>query len=86
MAWSITVEPAGLVWVDPGATQPELKEALHDCVESLSPAGTAPALSTYWIDRVLAREGLNAYRDVVLQALRDGHQLDERWWAQRNPG
>ena len=135
MAWSITVEPAGLVWVDPGATQPELKEALQDCVESLSPAGTAPALSTYWIDRVLAglsgsasteailasgnewslvrhgdtiavrflyaeegesesetigvdelREGLNAYRDVVLQALRDGHQLDERWWAQRNPG
>ena len=32
------------------------------------------------------REGLTAYRDAVHQALGEGHQLDERWWAQRNPG
>src|SRR5438093_6846135 len=54
MAWSIRVEPAGLVWADPGPSQPELKEALQDCVQSLSPAGAPPALSTYWIDCVLA--------------------------------
>src|SRR5438093_5957255 len=136
MAWSIRVEPAGLVWADPGPSHPELKEALQDCVQSLSPAGMPPALSTYWIDRALAglsgsgpteavlasgnawslvrrgdtiaarfdyaeeegdldgetigvdelREGLTTYRDAVLEALREGHQLDERWWAQMNPG
>jgi hypothetical protein len=135
MAWSIRVDPAGLVWADLGPSQPELKEALQDCVQSLSPAGMSPALSTYWIDRVRAglsglgpteavlasgnawslvrrgdtiavrfdyaeegemegetigidelREGLTAYRDAVLQALREGHQRDERWWAQMNPG
>jgi hypothetical protein len=30
--------------------------------------------------------GLSMYRDAVFQGLQDGHQLDERWWAQRNPG
>ncbi len=135
MKWSVDVEPGGLVWLDPGRMRPQLKEALQDCVESLSPAGTAPNLSTYWIDRVLAGlsdgapaesviasgnawslvrhgdmvtvrfdyasettedsetipvdelvVGLSAYRDAVLQAFEDGHRLDERWWAQRNPG
>ena len=135
MSWSFHVEPGGLVWPDPGSANPQLKEALGDCVESLSPAGTAPDLSTYWIDRLLAQllgsapseavvasgnlwslvrhgdtvavrfeyadevddksetvsvdaltAGLSAYREVVLRAVMDGHQLDERWWAQRNPG
>jgi hypothetical protein len=54
MNWSIDVEPGGLVWLDPGGARPQLKEALQDCVESLSPAGTTPSLSTYWIDHVLA--------------------------------
>lgn len=112
-----------------------LKHALEDCVESLSPVGTAPSLSTYWIDRALERlsrpaasewvvasgnawslvrhddmvtvrfdyaeegdpEGetisaaelaaeLSAYRDAVLRALHGGRRLDERWWAQKNPG
>jgi hypothetical protein len=54
MSWSIDVEPGGLVRLDPGRERPQLKQALDDCVESLSPAGTAPNLSTYWIDRALA--------------------------------
>jgi hypothetical protein len=111
-----------------------LKEALQDSVASLSPVGTVPSLSTYWIDHALAalsssaptesvvasgnawslvRHGdsvtvrfeyagegdgatetlpvdelvveLTAYRNAVLQALQDGHKLDERWWAQHNP-
>jgi hypothetical protein len=135
MSWSVAVEPGGLVWLDPGPAKPQLKEALQDCVVSLSPAGMPPVLSTYWIDRVLAglsnsapseavlargnawslvrrgetvsvrfdyageadaddetipveelTEGLTTYRDAVLQALQNGHQLDERWWAQQNPG
>jgi hypothetical protein len=134
VTWSIDLEPGGLVWLDPGPDRPELKEALQDCVESLSPVGTEPSLSTYWIDHALAAlsrsaptelviasgnawslvrdgnavtarfdyagegeeametipvedlvAGLTAYRDAVLQALHDGHKLDERWWAQKNP-
>ncbi len=54
MTWSIEVEPGGLVRLDPGPERPQLKEALDDCAESLSPVGTAPSLSTYWINRVLA--------------------------------
>jgi hypothetical protein len=54
MTWSFDVEPDGLVRPDPGDDRPGLKEALNDGVESLSPVGTAPALSTYWIDRALA--------------------------------
>jgi hypothetical protein len=54
MTWSFDVEPDGLVRPDPGSDRPGLKEALHDGVESLSPVGTAPALSTYWIDQAIA--------------------------------
>jgi hypothetical protein len=134
MTWSIFVEPGGLVWLDPGPERPWLKEALWDCVGSLSPKGTSPSLSTYWIDRALAGlspdassesviaggnawtlvrqgdtvrvtfdyaedgdedadtvsvtdlvAGLSSYREAVLRALRDGHELDDRWWAQKNP-
>jgi hypothetical protein len=134
VTWSIDIEPGGLVRPDPGPDRPELKEALQDCVESLSPVGTEPSLSTYWIDHALAALSLSAptesviasgnawslvrcgngvtarfdyaaeaeeatetipvedlvaeltaYRDAVLQALHNGHKLDERWWAQRNP-
>jgi hypothetical protein len=135
VTWSIEIEPGGLVRPDPGPGRPQLKEALQDCVESLSPVGTEPSLSTYWIDQALAalsgsastesviasgnawslvRYGngvaarfdyaaqgeeapaetipvedlvreLTAYRDAVVQALDQGHKLDERWWAQRNP-
>ncbi len=134
MTWSIDVEAGGLVRLDPGGERPQLKEALEDCVGSVSPAGTPPRLSTYWIDLVLAGlssvvplesviasanawsfvrhgdmvtarfdyseegeeesetipvdelvVGLSVYREAVLEALENGHQLDERWWAQRNP-
>jgi hypothetical protein len=35
------------------------------------------------VDELVA--GLTAYREVVLGALHDGHELDGRWWAQKNP-
>jgi hypothetical protein len=54
MSWRIEVEPGGLAWVDPGPDRPGLKEAIRDCVESLSPIGEAPGLSTYLIDRALS--------------------------------
>jgi hypothetical protein len=135
VAWSFHIEPGGLVWPDPGPESPELKEALWDCAPSLSPVGTPPKLSTYWIDHVLAglvpmpprdprigggnewslvreddtvtvswdyaEEGevtenetiaveeraarLSEYRAVVLQAIQEGHELDGRRWAQKNP-
>ena len=133
MNWSFHVEPGGLVWPEPGAHGPQLKDALWDCVSSLSPRGQEPKLSTYWIDRALtglssgrsgdfviasgnawsllrsgdevvvrfdygdeddehetvpATElvaGLTAYREAVVRAIEDGRQLDDRWWAQRNP-
>ncbi len=31
-----------------------LRATLEDCAESLSPAGTQPSLSTYWVDQLLA--------------------------------
>jgi len=134
MSWSIDLDAGGLAWLDPGEQRPQLKQALQDCVESLSPVGTPPSLSTYWIEHALAglsrtapaesviasgnawslvrrgdlvivrfdyaeedegesetipveelAAGLSAYRDAVLRALQDGHELEERWWAQRNP-
>ncbi len=133
MTWSFYVEPGGLVWPDPGEDRSELKRALDDCAPSLSPNGTEPVLSTYWIDHVLAgltpqapaearigggnawslsrrgelvavtfdhdedggdydtisvdefAAGLVAYRDVVVSAIENGHQLEGRRWAQKNP-
>jgi hypothetical protein len=66
MTWSIDVDPGGLVWLDPGGSNPQLKEALQDCVESLSPAGTTPSLSTYWIDRALAGLSDQASGEAVI--------------------
>jgi hypothetical protein len=65
MPWSFYVEPGGLVWPDPGRERPGLKEALRDCAESLSPVGTAPELSTYWIDRILAGLSHEATAPVI---------------------
>ena len=53
MEWSFRVERGGLVWPDPGSNSPQLKSALEDCVESLSPNGEDARLSTYWIDHAL---------------------------------
>lgn len=55
MTWTFAVDANGLVWPDPGDEMPQLKEALRDCAESLSPLRTRPALSTYWIDHLLNR-------------------------------
>ena len=132
MEWTFVADVGGLVWPDPGEEAPLLKEALRDCVESLSPAGDAPTLSTYWIDRLLERcaeprrvksllaqgnwwtfwldgdvvrigdedqddlgeallltelvAGLKSYRAAVESRIGEGHPLEDRWWAQRNPG
>ena len=131
--WVFHAERGGLVWPDPGATRPELKQALEDCVPSLSAAGVEPQLSTYWIDHALSGltsgrsadaviasgdawslirsgddvrvqfdygdedyehetvpvaelvAGLTAYREAVVRAIENGHELDGRWWAQKNP-
>jgi hypothetical protein len=64
MTWSFNVEPGGLVWLDPGPERPMLKDALGECVASLSPAGTSPSLSTYWVDRLLARLSADAPREA----------------------
>ena len=133
MEWVFHVEPGGLVWPDPGPARPQLKEALEDCVPSLSPVGLEPQLSPYWIahalrglsyarsgDLVIASgnswslirsgedvrvhfdygddddedetmpvaelvTGLTAYREAVVRAIENGHELDGRWWAQKNP-
>jgi hypothetical protein len=29
--------------------------------------------------------GLTAYREAVVRAIENGHKLDDRWWAQKNP-
>jgi hypothetical protein len=132
MDWVFHTERGGLVWPNPGPARPELKEALADCVPSLSPVGTKPRLSPYWIDDALSNlssgpsdgtiasgdawslirsgdevrvhfdyagegyedetvpvvelvAGLLAYREAVVRAVEGGHELDGRWWAQRNP-
>lgn len=48
-------EERGLIWVRLGPEWPGFNEALNDGVSSLSPRGTSPALSTYWIDHALGR-------------------------------
>jgi len=53
--WRIRTEAGGLAWVDPGPDQGALRQALGDCVSTLSPRGEAPGLSSYWIDRLLDR-------------------------------
>jgi hypothetical protein len=131
--WAFYVEHGGLVWPDAGPTRPELKEALEDCVPSLSPVGVEPQLSLYWIDEALSAllssrsgdlviasgnawrltrsgdevrvhleyddeneehemvpvaelvAGLTAYREAVVRAIEGGHELEGRWWAQKNP-
>ena len=62
MDWVFRVEDGGLVRPDPGSARPQLKEALEDCVPSLSPVGVEPQLSTYWIDHVLS--GLTSERSA----------------------
>jgi hypothetical protein len=52
--WVFHVETGGLVWPDPGSAGPRLKQALEDCVPSLSPAGEEAQLSTYRIDHALS--------------------------------
>jgi hypothetical protein len=66
MGWAIDVEPGGLVRVDPGPEHPELRQALNDCASSLSPIGTAPSLSTYWIDRLLGGLVIHAGGESLL--------------------
>ena len=54
-AWRARTDDGGLTWLDPGPDRPALRAALEDCAETLSPAGEPPALSTYWVDRLLER-------------------------------
>jgi hypothetical protein len=63
--WVFDIEAGGLVWPDPGPGRGVLKDALNDCVSSLSPAGGSPGLSTYWIDRALERLGLQEREGVI---------------------
>lgn len=51
--WRIWTEPGGLTWADPGPDPGALSDALRDCASTLSPRDEAPALSTYWVDRML---------------------------------
>src|SRR5437762_13739994 len=66
MSWRVEAEPGGLVWVDPGPGRPSLKQALHDCVGSLSPIGEPPSLSTYWVDGTLAALSPQAPTEAVI--------------------
>ena len=85
MTWSFDAEPGGLVRPDPGDDRPGLREALDDGVESLSPVGTAPALSTYWIDQALAALQASAASDSVISSgnawslVRDGDTVVVRF-------
>lgn len=51
--WRVWTESGGLARLDPGPDRPALRAALEDCAETLSPLGEPPALSTYWLDRML---------------------------------
>jgi hypothetical protein len=51
---------------DPGVERPLLKASLEDCAESLSPAGTKPSLSTYWVDQLLAGLSPGGPTEVVI--------------------
>jgi hypothetical protein len=53
MTWEFEVDSAGLVWVVPDDNYRGFSSALADSLGSLSPAGEAPALSTYWVDRAI---------------------------------
>lgn len=54
MVWQFEIDEAGLVWVVPDERFPGFAQALADSVSALSPAGSAPSLSAYWIERTLA--------------------------------
>ncbi len=54
MVWQFQVDDAGLVWVVPDERFPGFAQALADSVTALSPAGSSPSLSAYWIERTLA--------------------------------
>jgi hypothetical protein len=66
VTWSFDIEPGGLVWPNPGDDRLALREALWDGVGSLSPAGVAPSLSTYWIDMALAALSSSAPPESVV--------------------
>ena len=53
MTWAFEVDAAGLVWVEWDERYPGFSATLADALGSLSPAGEAPRLSTYWVDRTL---------------------------------
>jgi hypothetical protein len=54
----VVASGSGLIWIELGADWPGFTRALDDSVSSLSPRGTPPGLSTYWIDVTL--DGLKA--------------------------
>jgi hypothetical protein len=54
-ALRIWTDERGLIWADLGDGWPGFNLALADAVSALSPRGTDPALSTYWIDTALER-------------------------------
>jgi len=132
IAWRVWTDEGGLAWADPGPDHGALGAAVRDCASTLSPRGSTPALSTYWVDLlldmingdgevtvghgnlwVLTRvgdsvevrmdvdpptsepvdvvgvmdlvRGLETLRSEVKGQLVRGHELDDRYWAQRNP-
>ena len=64
--WVFHLEDGRLLWPDPGPARRELKEALEDCVPSLSPAGAEPQLSPYWIDHALSGLSSGESADTVI--------------------
>lgn len=53
MRWAFEITALGLVEFEPDPDYPGFAQALADSAGSLSPNGTTPALSTYWVDRCI---------------------------------
>lgn len=62
--WRIWTDEGGLTWADPGSGRAALRSAVEDCAGTLSPVGEPPALSTYWVDRLLSNLVRSAQGDI----------------------
>ena len=50
MARATFFDDGGLIWIDLGDQWPGFTEAMNDGISTLSPRGTPPDLSAYWLD------------------------------------